>query len=228
MNSTAVGLRKVTRLISFDTQSRAFTTDLSSTEYTYLTYREQNLDFQKEPQEELITISDSYKEIVNFRGEAKDLSIELFIIEYVGGSKNSMHRVELNSEQTISFSSDTEKIRLALRVKGKGSFKIGKLLIGEQAYWAQKSLSIEGNFVALEQNQWFMPKSAKLYYDPFTRAFHANFDQKQFAHIAHRASNSNFAVAPANPIIINSDKLRIDFNGEKEAYYRFKASGNLL
>ncbi|MFE3890725.1 glycosyltransferase [Priestia sp. YIM B13446] len=209
--------KKSDAAISFDTQSRAFTTDLSSTEYTYLTYREQNLDFQKEPQEELITISDSYKEIVNFRGEAKDLSVELFIIEYVGGSKNSMHRVELNSEQTISFSSDTEKIRLALRVKGKGSFKIDKLLIGEQAYWAQKSLSIEGNFVALEQNQWFMPKSAKLYYDPFTRAFHANFDQKQFAHIAHRASNSNFAVAPANPIIINSDKLRIDFNGEKEA-----------
>lgn len=39
--------KKSDAAISFDTQSRTFTTHLSSTEYTYLTYREQNLDFQK-------------------------------------------------------------------------------------------------------------------------------------------------------------------------------------
>lgn len=202
--------------VSFGTESRTFTSALNSTEYTYLTYREQNLDFQKGPEEEIIKPASPTETIV-FKGSSNGAVIELFIIEYGEDGKLSTHRVEMNGEQTLTFSEEVQQIRLAIRVKGSGSFKIEQLLIGEENYWNQNELSTAGNYIVLEQNQWYIPKSNKLYYNPWEKTFHINFPEKQFAYLTHREGNASFSTESKLAITLNVDKLSVVFNGEKDS-----------
>ncbi|MDT2047761.1 glycosyltransferase [Priestia flexa] len=202
--------------VSFSPEQKTFTTNLSSNEFTYLTYREQNLDFQLPPKEELITVSQ--EETVSFKGtKDKGMEVDLFIIEYSNELKLTTHRVEMNSEKLIHFAENTDKVRLAIRIKGNGNFKLEKILIGSQSFWSQGELVAEGKYIVLDQNNWYIPKSTKLYYNLFEQTFHASFDQKQFAYISHQEGNAAFSQAPKQSISVTANNIAAEFTGDKDA-----------
>lgn len=203
--------------VSFNEDDRSFTVDLNSNNYTYLTYREQNIDFQQAPVEENIAFDFSSQQTLVFKGtKSESVSVELFIIEYKNRQKVGIHRFEMNSEGIIPFSQSTDSIRLALRVKGQGTFKIESMLINDRGFWNQSELLTEGNYIVLEQNQWYMPKSDQLYYDPFNKKFNVSFEDKQFAYVTHREGNAAFSAQPASPVAVHDDTLSVCFQGEKE------------
>lgn len=204
--------------IIFDEKNNGFKSEMDTDEYSYFVYKERNLDFKNEPIEEKINFNTSNPEMVIFKGEkSEQISIELFIIEYLDGKRIGIQKIKLNSSENVNFSNKVEAIRLAIRVKGKGEFKIDNISIGEHSFWSKTKITNDGNHIILNHNNWYIPNTNKLYYNSSDRVFQAEFEQNQFTYMLHKDNNTAFNSKPINDIKITNQKLSIVFNGSNDS-----------
>lgn len=203
--------------IIFDKERGTFKVDLKKKEHTYLSYQEHNIDFSKPPQKTSIFLQNQESTEVIFEGFKSDnLNIELFLIQYSRGKKLAIDDIRINEKKGVNISKETDGIRFAIRVKGSGNFKIERLTVGSFSLWNRKSLIIENDYLLLNDNNWYIPKTNSVNYDVDERTFEINtIEDKNHLYIVHNEPNGNFSKIEQTGIRIENDTLSISFKGIK-------------
>ncbi|MFD0618101.1 glycosyltransferase [Paenibacillus sp. GCM10027629] len=100
-----------------------------NTKNEYISYKENNNSFVQLPKTDLLVLPDETFEITFTGDEFKNIKIHLAIIEYSHVKKIKQYLIELNQSTMIHTSPSTEKVRIAIRVSGKGLAVIDKLQV---------------------------------------------------------------------------------------------------
>ncbi|MEK5478180.1 glycosyltransferase [Paenibacillus sp. FSL R5-0407] len=97
---------------------------------SYISYKESNNSFELPPKFPLLQFMHNYKEIeIEFFGEiVGECEVDLYVITYQQKTKNMIHSVSLNTSKIINIENN-DCIRLAIRLVGKGNFKLSKLVL---------------------------------------------------------------------------------------------------
>lgn len=96
----------------------------------YISLYEQNVDFNKLPNEYPIQINSRHTYYLTFKGQVDiGLKAQLFAVLYTQKGKEEVYQVGLNQVNTISPSPYIKSMRLAIRVEGQGNLEIHNICI---------------------------------------------------------------------------------------------------
>jgi spore maturation protein CgeB len=98
--------------------------------YAYVSYLEQNVNFGKLPEKAFMKIDSDNNYFFELNGEkSPEVEIQLFIISYSEKEKLYVDSIELNNFTNIIFDENVKKLRLAIKVSGKGIVRIDRINI---------------------------------------------------------------------------------------------------
>jgi len=177
----------------------------------YLSFEEQNTNFNFPPKKKLLAIGKNKQIDINFAGELEgNMEISLQIISYAHGNKINVEKVNLNSNFKQKLPSETDNIRIVLLVSGKGRIKIDKLIIANLNLWNLEKLN--ANFISLPNAKWFIPTTKELTYIRETATFFTNIPSPSFIYIPYDEDNVNFNILSKN-IKVENSKIPVQFEG---------------
>lgn len=96
---------------------------------SYISFLEKNNSFTVLPQNIIRTLAEETIEIEVKSKFFGNVNAYLMVVEYNNFEKLHTHMIEFNKLSTITFSTETRKIRLAIRISGEGFLTIDKLIM---------------------------------------------------------------------------------------------------
>jgi spore maturation protein CgeB len=202
--------------LSYNSSKGLFVSSLTNQQHVYLSYKELNTDFSQSPSEKYLNLNINKKHNVEFKGKVEGrVSIILSIIQYKENQKVSTINVELNKLAQIELEKNSDSFRVAIKVKGNGSFVLDTVSIGNVSLWNGNSIKNQ-KYLKLENTDWYIPNTSKVQYNKFSSLISVNLGEKEHIYIPYNEANVDFAAIPQNPVLINNESLSIAFKGEKD------------
>ncbi|SDK13756.1 CgeB family protein [Sediminibacillus albus] len=210
--------------IHYNEKNNYIDVDIPSNEHSYLNYLEKSSNFDEIPNHSVTYKAGNKDNLVVFEGnKTGDLIVELFIIGYSRNGRIETYSVPLNDRREITFPEKVEKLRLALRLKGRGKFKIDNLCLNNNKLWLINDEKAYGKYYPLDFYGWYAPKTPELIYNKEDNLFQANFDvHSNFSYLVYDEPNTNFETIYGNGIPITEDTLSVYFNGQKSENVEIK------
>ena len=180
----------------------------------YLSFEEQNINFNFSPKKKLVNIGNSKEIDINFAGEIEEnMEISLQIISYANGNKINVDKVNLNNDLNLKLPSETDSVRIALLLSGEGRVKIAKLIVANLDLWNLEK--INAKFIRLPNANWFIPTIKELTYIRETATFFVNFQSSNYAYIPYGEANVDFN--SFNKTIKAENDLFVQFMGSHDS-----------
>ena len=200
--------------VFFDDSTKMIHSHFEKNQRGYLSFEEQNTNFNFSPKRKLLNIEQGRKIDVNFSGEIEEnIEISLQIISYANGNKINVEKVNLNSNFKLKLPTETDNLRFALLISGKGRIRIHKLKVDNLDLWNIEK--INSKFTRLPNANWFIPAIKEVIYTRETSTFFTNLQADSFIYIPYEEANANFSSFSKN-LKIGNEKLTVQFNGVKD------------
>ncbi|PFO80419.1 MULTISPECIES: CgeB family protein [Bacillus cereus group] len=177
--------------ITFRKSSADFFVDLEEGKHVYLPYREGNANFAGEPQN---PIQLQNKDLtISFEGSKdSDVNVALFLIFYEADKKVRIEQIGLNDRRLIHVEKNINAMRLAIRVAGRGAFKIENIAISGNGYWLNSDIMFSQNLQFNYDYHFELPKESlfnwkkdnKILYHDTHNAFESKLIGNQFMYVS--------------------------------------------
>ncbi|MBR0577928.1 CgeB family protein [Bacillus altitudinis] len=181
---------------------------------TYLTYAENNQDFEQCSEINLIDTEDgSYN--ISFEGtKSQGIQASLSIIFY--NKQKEKIRTEfllLNESKVLKIDNQEKFIRFAIRLKGKGFIDINKLTVNSIPLWNNIK---ETKLKYLDNTHWGIPVSPNIRFNQLSKEINFNLENNEHIYLSYKELNKNFEFLPIFPIKLEGNTLSASFKGEKD------------
>jgi spore maturation protein CgeB len=201
--------------IFFDKEKKLFTSGLQEGKHAYLSFYEKNTDFSLGPSETILGLQPGQSYNLKLKGEKDNgVDIRLIVIQYRNKQKLVTDTISWNRSKKIYILQETDGVRVALKVVGKGNFKIETICI-DNILLFDLNTSKE-KYKLIEGTQWYIPNITDIGFDKFSSTFSVNLEGGKHVYLPHNEGNINFSKAPRNAISIKDKELFVVFEGEKK------------
>ncbi|WHY33822.1 glycosyltransferase [Cytobacillus firmus] len=203
--------------VKYDPSTRTFHSELSEDKHSYLSYQEKNTKFTIPPTVEIINIRPNQRYRAEFNGKADpDVQVSLVMNIFSGEKVINSFVIPINKSKEIELPDTSDNIRLAVRIKGKGSFSIHSIFINDIPVW-NLDKNIAKPYIEIENTNWYLPNKSSVKYDKDASLFIFEKNEANHVYIPYYEANGNFGAKPQMPIKIDGENLTVLFEGEKDS-----------
>ncbi|WP_153463371.1 CgeB family protein [Sediminibacillus terrae] len=209
--------KKTNDNIMYNENSNFIEVNIPENNQCYLTYLEKNNGFDHIPNYSIPFEKGQNENILKFEGKKLGaLEVDFFVFSYNNSGKVETLKADLNTNRKITLSEEIEKIRIAIRFKGKGKLKLERLQLNNNILWEEKNEEKNSTYHYLSFCDWYVPENTYLSYSSENNTFKADFVDQGYTYLVHSEPNAKFENLQGNGIPINdTNSLSVFFNGQK-------------
>ncbi|MFS0674939.1 glycosyltransferase [Ornithinibacillus sp. 179-J 7C1 HS] len=208
-------------------------------DFFYLSFKENNLDFSKAPVEYNFGLKDLKNYFVKFLGNTeRNVRVELFIIYYKDNKKVNIDSFLINSSRVIKVNNQYDSVRIAIRIAGQGVTNIDLIQIIDMDNYTEEIGKIsqsetqdvidisEYNWMSFKeikdfsQREWYLKDRKYIKHISFgnNMKLEADFGKNDFKYLSYMEKNVDFSRSPlSNESNISPNyNFEIKFNGKKQ------------